>query len=1047
MKKTLSFIYALCILIGFDLNAMKSVSVLPSEISFLSAEQQSYEGYEVTPEGAWCWFADPRALHYENEEGTINSTYIGYIDVHGNIKAMQYDFLTKRKNEVLIRSYFQPDDHNNPTFVVLPDERVMIFYSRHTDEPCFYYRVSQKPGDITTLGEEKVLKTANNTTYPSPFILSDDPDNIYLCWRGISWHPTIARLSVPDSDGDTDFNWGPYQIVQSSGARPYAKYMSNGKDKIYLSYTTGHPDNEYPNYLYFNYVDINTLQLKDINGKSLSTIKNGAFNVNKSESYANSYPNTIVDKTSTSRNWLWQTEQDSEGNPVIAMVQISNDKSSHDYYHVKWTGNGWRKSFLTNAGGHFHQTPGLELCYSGGMALDESDPNIVYCSAPVNGDNGKVYEILKFTVDNDGKVSEPEHITRNSKKNNARPYLIPGSKNSPLRLSWMNGDYYDWIVSSSRPKGYPTAIHCDYDFPKEDSGIEKGLVSNTVFSADGSNGNSPAIFADDTYVMIETPELKEFSVSVSPYIFNGSYAGTIFSSGNLSWNLDAETMKPYIKIDENKYYSTNLLGNSDVWQTKGRGTGGEWYTPTKFEYFNLTITYSDGVLRTYINGLADQYIETGALELKDVTLGGYKGWMEDCRIYDRALNQEEIKQLTETSLKYTLDNNFLNELGRLEISLPSSVWSDIVVPSKTVTGETITWTTSNNVFLSKAGIVRNPSTETVVTLKAKVSDFEKEFNITVYPRDIEKNKLLSYEFENEDILIKDGKTIVEDKSGNGNDLTVYGSAKIDGTLDLTSNTASGFSSNGYAVAPSGMLDGLRSYTVFMKVNPKNLNKAPRLFDFGSASSNSLFGRGRNLTTGIKYNGTSTQMVNASSQITIGKDSYVAYTFDAATKTSRIYLDGVQVASGSTFTYEPYQLYDLSADRRNYIGRTQWWDTSAANDNIDYCGTIDNFRMYNIALTQDEIKSLQELYTSVEDHKKDDVIEIESFIVTNEIKIILDERYKSSTVQLSSLNGQIVAKAESTSAKVTLPIDLNQGIYILNIINNGKNIAAKKIIVQ
>ncbi len=115
-------------------------------------------GYQVAAEGAWCWFADPRALHYENKEGTINKTYIGYIDIHGNIKAMQYDFQKKEQEEVLIRSYFQPDDHNNPTFLVLPDERIMIFYSRHTDEPCFYYRVSRIPGDITTLGEKRGLK-------------------------------------------------------------------------------------------------------------------------------------------------------------------------------------------------------------------------------------------------------------------------------------------------------------------------------------------------------------------------------------------------------------------------------------------------------------------------------------------------------------------------------------------------------------------------------------------------------------------------------------------------------------------------------------------------------------------------------------------------------------------------------------------------------------------------------------------------------------------------------------------------------------------------
>lgn len=164
----------------------------------------------ITEKGAWCWFADPRAISYENKSGTINSTYIGYIDVHGNIKATQINHQTNTTNEVLIRSCFQPDDHNNPTFLVLPDERIMIFYSRHTDEPCFYYRVSQKPGDITTLGKEFRLETANNTTYPSPFILSDDPGHIYLCWRGIGWHPTVARLTMPDKNDEVKFDWGPF---------------------------------------------------------------------------------------------------------------------------------------------------------------------------------------------------------------------------------------------------------------------------------------------------------------------------------------------------------------------------------------------------------------------------------------------------------------------------------------------------------------------------------------------------------------------------------------------------------------------------------------------------------------------------------------------------------------------------------------------------------------------------------------------------------------------------------------------------------------------
>ena len=319
-------------------------------------QAQVNEGNVVTDEGAWCWFADPRALHYENEEGTINSTYIGYIDVHGNIKATQHNFVTGVTNEVLIRSYFQPDDHDNPSFLILPDERVMIFYSRHTDEACFYYRISTKPGDITSLGDEVRLNTQYNTTYPSPFILSDDPDHIYLCWRGINWHPTIGRLTMPDENDQASFDWGPYQMVQSTAARPYCKYNSNGKDKINLTFTLGHPDNEYPNYVFYSYVDVNTKQLKDIAGNTMSTIANGPLGVNQT-SFPTSYPNAVVDSPSNKRDWVWQTTSDTDGNPVIGMVQISYDKSSHDYYYAKWTGSEWRKNLSSKWRRAFSSNP------------------------------------------------------------------------------------------------------------------------------------------------------------------------------------------------------------------------------------------------------------------------------------------------------------------------------------------------------------------------------------------------------------------------------------------------------------------------------------------------------------------------------------------------------------------------------------------------------------------------------------------------------------------------------------------------------------------
>ena len=586
----------------------------------------------VAKEGAWCWFADPRALHYENAAGTVNATWLGYIDVHGNVKATQYDWLSGHKTDVLIRSYFQPDDHNNPTFLVLPDERVMIFYTRHTDEAKIWYRISTKPGDITALGEEKSLATANNTTYPSPFILSDDPQHIYLCWRGISWHPTIARLTMPDKNDNCQFDFGPKQIVQSTGARPYAKYASNGKDKIYVSYTTGHPDNEMPDWLYFNVIDINKGNgpvLRDLNGTQLSIVQNGAFNVNKTDEYAQKYPATIVDKTAGVRNWVWQIALDKDEHPVIAYPHIDNAKTGHEYWYARWNGSAWTTAKVAQGGHAFHQNWNqTERCYSGGMALDPDAPCDLYLSIPTkDGQYNKdgIYEIWRYTIGDDGKVASQEQITKNSPKNNARPFVIPGSKNSPLRLAWMQGDYYYWMVNKSYPKGYPTAIHCGYGWQEKERQTEASLVDCVCLKA---GETFSAGFLMDT----------------------ANYGGTLLSGndGKFSYALNASTQYPELTVNGKTYRSQNRLLTSDDWANGSNGTNGDTH-PTKLKSWVLTMTYDGQRLTIYRNGLVDQVVDTEGLDVGHLSVSG-DGFKQKClavSTYGMVATPLEVQQIVE----------------------------------------------------------------------------------------------------------------------------------------------------------------------------------------------------------------------------------------------------------------------------------------------------------------------------------------------------------------------------------------------------------------
>lgn len=913
-------------------------SILSCCLLFLSLtataqETESFSGSTIADEGAWCWFADPRAIHYKSADGEIDAAYIGYIDVHGAIKASQIDFKANpdgHQQDVLVRSRFQPDDHNNPTFLVLPDERIMIFYARHTDEPRFYYRVSTKKGDITSLGDEHEITVANNTTYPSPFILSDDPEHIYLCWRGINWHPTIAKLSLPDENDKVNIEWGPYQMVQSTGARPYAKYHSNGKDKIYVAYTTGHPDNEWPNWLYFNVINLNakaggdgtvttTPQLADLKGNVLSTIANGPFKVSKTDSYKSSYPGTILDAPTNYRDWVWQIALDEKENPVVAMVRISNDKNSHQYYYARWNGSSWKLTNLANGGGRFHPS-NTEYCYSGGMALDEANINDIYLSIPTQSETtGKnIYEIWKYTVDDSGKVTAKEQVTKNSLKNNVRPFVLPGSGDSKLRLTWMHGDYYYWLVRTGYPLGYPTGIHTDYQLPTPE------LI--TIAPEFEKTWNKQ--MASSEAVDINVKGDDQFTLMFSWSIDHNNYGGTLMKMGNMEYGLDATNMKPYVKIGDKTYWSQSLLGTSDAWATQSSGTDGKWYL-TKLGVWNATFTYDGKTLTIYREGWIDQKFDIEGLKLEDITIGGYTGTLVSGKVYKAAMQQADVRA--------TINAGILEA-----VTLPTETYTDLVLPTS-ISGKNLIWTSSNPDIITNTGELYYPAAETEVTLTVALGEMTKEFAIKVHPRNISKNLVLDFTFD-----------------GNDEGLTLKGKAKAEGVLDLSSNTAAGFSTNGYALVEEGILSNLRSYTVILTVNADALNSAPRLYDFGSASGNSLFLRANPLSAGIKYNGGTTTMVNGATTLSTGKEYKLAVTFNAATKTTTIYVDGVEDASGTANQNEAYMLAQVAADSRNYIGRTQWWDTSYSADNVDFDGTIDNFRLYNTALTQKEICEIQEI---------------------------------------------------------------------------------------
>jgi hypothetical protein len=87
-------------------------------------------------DGAWSWFADPRAVHHGGR------TYVGWVAQDGDIKVSVYDHATLARTTALVAPGVQVDDHANPALQILPDGRVRAFYSAHGGTRMFYRTTS-----------------------------------------------------------------------------------------------------------------------------------------------------------------------------------------------------------------------------------------------------------------------------------------------------------------------------------------------------------------------------------------------------------------------------------------------------------------------------------------------------------------------------------------------------------------------------------------------------------------------------------------------------------------------------------------------------------------------------------------------------------------------------------------------------------------------------------------------------------------------------------------------------------------------------------------
>ncbi len=520
----------------------------------------------VTNNGGWNWYVEPSGTHiqpgdelanlfesgvYSSNGGyefTEDKTYMGWVEDGGDIVVSSLDHNTGEHKRVVIHEKLESDDHNNPAVIVLPDGRIMAVYSMHTNEPYMYYRVTKNPEDISEWHPEQfyyclteVENATYNATYPSVFVVHDDcgiegNDVIYMGWRGVHWKPTLAKFSVPDENGVMETIMGQTQFANTTykgsskndgGAsdgsrRPYTKYDYDvERNKIYMTFTATHPDNDVRNHIYYVELDIADQNLYTASGRLLQPLpfENSEEYVSQGANGTNgqwgvitvdligAFPELLVfdasEQTGQSfnpssgsverRGWTWDIAHNEKGEPCIVYVDVTATppgeggklpdwyvapgddntdpehatRAHHYYWYARWDKEKgeWVKTFLTYGGKWWHQNYTQERCYSGGLTFDHNYPgNVIFLSIPTYGKYGNIFEIYRWESDDNGATwTKREAITKDSATPNARPNAIYNYKmdengnHQGPRLLWKSGEYRYWMNYE-----YKTGVWTDY---------------------------------------------------------------------------------------------------------------------------------------------------------------------------------------------------------------------------------------------------------------------------------------------------------------------------------------------------------------------------------------------------------------------------------------------------------------------------------------------------------------------------------------------------------------------------------------------------------
>jgi hypothetical protein len=225
----------------------------------------------------------------------------------------------------------------------------------------------------------------------------------------------------------------------TSRHRPYVKYTSNGRDRVHIAFTEGHP-RDFNNGIYHALLRKGVMQR--INGGEIRALSEGPITPDEAVQVFVGGPDQVA--------WIQDVTADRGGRRVRMAFSVQRDSAGlppgrggmdHRYHWARWDGRAWWSHEIAYAGSRLY--PG-EDDYVGGICLHPDDPDVVFISTNVDPQFGTPLASGHYELFRGRRTPRAgwawTSLTPGATQDHLRP-VVPSWRDGRTVLLWLRGTY------------------------------------------------------------------------------------------------------------------------------------------------------------------------------------------------------------------------------------------------------------------------------------------------------------------------------------------------------------------------------------------------------------------------------------------------------------------------------------------------------------------------------------------------------------------------------------------------------------------------------